>query len=82
MPGMAEAPTAEGEQCSLREQLLRTQTRLQEMQAARRMFFFRIKGREFSPPIYLREDGHRDYLFGDSLQVPCTSGEKRFGTSP
>lgn len=31
--GMAEAPTAEGEQCSLREQLLRTQTRLQEMQA-------------------------------------------------
>ena len=34
--GMAEAPNADGEQCSVREQLLRAQTRLQEMQAASR----------------------------------------------
>lgn len=31
--GMAEAPDTNGEQCSVREQLLRAQTRLQEMQA-------------------------------------------------
>lgn len=30
--GMAEAPDTNGEQCSVREQLLRAQTRLQEMQ--------------------------------------------------
>eukprot|EP00438_Fugacium_kawagutii_P009039 Skav202974 [mRNA] locus=scaffold2274:471073:494478:- [translate_table: standard] len=33
--GMAEAPDTNGEQCSVREQLLRAQTRLQEMQEQR-----------------------------------------------